>query len=86
MKLNHKKCKIIQFGKTGRRPPGNNRLGIESSTKTMEENNLSITFTDKVSPEKHVNNITGGTYIYSAEKDQNGIHFKRGNGIETVYP
>lgn len=62
MKFNAGKCKVLEMGKSNRRPSGNYSMGGEVLQKAPEEKDLGVTIQDSLSPEKHINRITGTAY------------------------
>lgn len=62
MEFNAKKCKVLEMGKSKRRPSGNYNMGGEALHKAHEEKDLGVTIQDSLSPEKHINRITGTAY------------------------
>ena len=53
---------MIEFGKSTTRVKGHYKLGNNKLEKRKEERDLGVTFTDNLSPEKHVNRLTAETY------------------------
>ena len=49
-------------GKGGRRPTKNLKMVNTFINKRMEEKDLGVTFTESLSPEKHIKKVTGDTY------------------------
>lgn len=62
MEFNARKCHVMEMGKSKGRPSGNYKLGEGILQKVTEEKDLGVVMEDSLSPEKHVNRITGATY------------------------
>merc|ERR1712035_47130 len=62
MEFNTKKCCVVEFGRSKRRPRGVYSMGNESIKKKTEEKDLGVIITNSLSPEKHINKITAETY------------------------
>ena len=62
MEFNTKKCKVMEFGISAKRPTSDYFMGNEKINKTKEEKDLGVTIHDDLSPEKHINKITGEAY------------------------
>ncbi|MCP3680120.1 MAG: reverse transcriptase family protein, partial [Gammaproteobacteria bacterium] len=62
MEFNAKKCKVLEMGKSRRRPKGKYSMGGEVLQEATEEKDLGVTIQDSLSPEKHINRITGMAY------------------------
>ena len=62
MKFNTKKCSVVEFGRSTRRPRGIYSMGNERIKKKTEEKDLGVIIMDSLSPEKHINKITAETY------------------------
>lgn len=61
MEFNSGKCKKMEFGKSNRRCIYNYKMGNETINKTTREKDLGVIFSENLSPEKHINKITGET-------------------------
>ena len=59
MEFNVKKCKVMEFGKSKRRVHYDYKMGSEILKKSKEEEDLGVTFTESLTPDKHINKITG---------------------------
>ena len=62
MVFNAKKCHVMELGKGKNRPSGIYRMGEGVLQKVSEERDLGVVVQDSLSPEKHINRITGNTY------------------------
>lgn len=62
MDFNAKKCRVLEMGKSERRPTWNYKLGSEVVLKGNEEKDLGVIIQDKLLAEKHISRITGETY------------------------
>ena len=62
MEFNTKKCSVVEFGRSTRRPRGIYSMGNECIKKKTEEKDLGVIIMDSLSPEKHINKITAETY------------------------
>ena len=59
MQFNNRKCKKIEFGKSSKRCSFNYKLGQDTIKKVTEEKDLGVICAEDLSPEKHINKITG---------------------------
>ena len=59
MNFNLGKCKVMEFGKSSKRVHWDYRMGGVSLEKSKEEVDLGVTVTEGLTPEKHINKITG---------------------------
>ena len=59
MQFNIGKCKKIEFGKSSKRCSFNYKLGPNVIKKASEEKDLGVICDEDLSPEKHINKITG---------------------------
>ena len=62
MEFNATKCHVLEMGKSKYRPSWDYRIGNNYISKTNKEKDLGIIVTDNLSPEEHINKITGETY------------------------
>ena len=62
MEFNAKKCKVLDIGCSKMRQRGNYSIGNEWINKTNVEKDLGVWIIYDLSPEKHINKITGDTY------------------------
>ena len=59
MEFNLKKCKVMEFGRSKKRIHGQYRLNNVQLEKSGEEVDLGVTITDDLTPDRHINKITG---------------------------
>ena len=62
MEFNAKKCNMLEIGESEKRPRWKYRVRAEQIDKVKKERDLGVIIQDNLSPEKHVNMITGGTH------------------------
>ena len=62
MEFNTEKCSLMEMGKSSRRLTRNYKMGNTFISRRTEEKDLGVTFTESLSPEKHLNKIIGETY------------------------
>ncbi len=62
MQFNTNKCHVLEMGKSKNRPSWDYKLGNESISKARKEKDLGIIISDDLSPEHHINKITGEAY------------------------
>ena len=62
MEFNVKKCKVMEFGKGRNRTTSNYCLGNTQLSKTKQEKDLGVIIQDNLTPERHINKITGEAY------------------------
>ena len=58
----HKKCHVLEMGKSLRRHVWEYKMGEEVITKGREEKDLGVIIQDTLSPERHISGIFGSTY------------------------
>ena len=56
------KCKVLEMGSNRMKQRGKYSNGNECISKTNVAKNLGVWITNKLSPDKHINRITGDTY------------------------
>ena len=61
IEFNNEKCKKTEFGKSSKGCSFNYKLGHETIKKATEEKDFGVIFSEDLSPEKHINKITGKT-------------------------
>ena len=59
MEFNLNKCKIMEFGRSKRRVHWDYKMGGVSLKKSGEEVDLGVTITESLTPDRHINRITG---------------------------
>ena len=59
MNFNLGKCKVMEFGRSGKRVHWDYKMSGASLEKSKEEVDLGVTVTERLTPEKHINRITG---------------------------
>ena len=62
LEFNTKKCHVVEFGKSKKRPSWIYRMGTEPVLKSKDEKDLGVVIQDTLSPERHINGIFGSTY------------------------
>ena len=62
MEFNAKRCKVLEIGCSKMRQRRKYSMGNEWMNKTIVEKDLGVLITDNLSPDKHINKITGDTY------------------------
>ena len=62
MEFNAKKCHVLEIGKSDRRPNWQYKMGNGNISKASQEKDLGVIIQDDLSPEKHINKITGETF------------------------
>ena len=62
MEFNVNKCKVMEFGKGRNRITTNYCLGSTQLSKTKQEKDLGVTIQDNLTPDRHINKITGEAY------------------------
>ena len=62
LEFNAKKCRVLEIGKSRRRPSWDYRMGGEQIIKSKEEKDLGVIIQDTMTPERHIGGIFGATY------------------------
>lgn len=62
MEFRTAKCKVMGMGKSKMRPSGSHSMGRKLLQTTTGEKDLGVTMHGTLSPEKHINKITGAAY------------------------
>ena len=62
MEFNVNKCKVMEFGKGRNRITTNYCLGSTQLSKTKQEKDLGVTIQENLTPDRHINKITGEAY------------------------
>ena len=62
LEFNAKKCHVMEFGKSKKRPSWTYKMGAETILRSKEEKDLGVMIQDTLSPEKHINGLFGSTY------------------------
>ena len=74
MEFNAKKCHVVEMGKSIRRPTGTYTMGEDLMQKATEEKDLGVIIQDSLSPEKHINKVTGAVYSLITNM-RNAFHY-----------
>ena len=59
MEFNSKKCKVMEFGRSKNRIHGQYKMNNVQLDKSGEEIDLGVTITENLTPDRHINKITG---------------------------
>jgi hypothetical protein len=62
MEFNINKCKVLEFGSSKKRITHTYKLGNVNLCKERQEKDLGVIVQDNLTPEKHINKITGAAY------------------------